>query len=230
VSTLASEGLQAPNDLAIGADGTVYFTDPPLTPAPGARDLLIGRVWAYRHGRPLQLIADGFSYCNGIAIDLDRSLIVVERQGLMRIAGGERDWIIEHLCEGAGDGFCLDAEGRIYAVVNPERGIKVIEDGAVVELLPIEDGGGILTNCCFGGADGRTLFVTDGSAVECWRAGHADPRAGLAPLADRPDASRDQVTSSASASSTARSGHTPTASRASDSSSSGTAPLPITRP
>jgi sugar lactone lactonase YvrE len=38
--------------------------------------------------------------------------------------------------------------------------VKVIEDGRVVECLAVPgDDLGVLTNCCFGGPDGRTLFV-----------------------------------------------------------------------
>ena len=40
--------------------------------------------------------------------------------------------------------------------------IRVLEpDGNEVDFLAIP-GGGVTTNCCFGGEDGRTLFVTDG--------------------------------------------------------------------
>jgi gluconolactonase len=34
VSYLADSGFQAPNDLVVAADGTVYFTDPPHYPPP----------------------------------------------------------------------------------------------------------------------------------------------------------------------------------------------------
>jgi sugar lactone lactonase YvrE len=33
-------------------------------------------------------------------------------------------------------------------------------DGSIVDFLSIP-GDGVTTNCCFGGADGRTLFATD---------------------------------------------------------------------
>jgi sugar lactone lactonase YvrE len=50
-------------------------------------------------------------------------------------------------------------------------------DGSIVELLEIP-GEGVTTNCCFGGADGRTLFATDSipGNVVAWE---GMPTAGL---------------------------------------------------
>ena len=68
---------------------------------------------------------------------------------------------IAKLGRGGGDGFCLDADGRFYVASTIEHGIRVVDpDGTVVDFLPI-DGEGLTTNCCFGGDDLRTLFVTD---------------------------------------------------------------------
>lgn len=76
-------------------------------------------------------------------------------------ADGSREWIIEHLGTGGGDGFCLDADGRFYVASTVEHGIRVVDpDGTVVEFLSIP-GDGLTTNCCFGGDDLRTLFATD---------------------------------------------------------------------
>jgi gluconolactonase len=89
-------------------------------------------------------------------------VVVVERRGLQRVfPDGSREWIVETLGPGGGDGFCLDADGRFYVASTIEHGVRVVDpDGTVAEFLPIE-GDGLTTNCCFGGADMRTLFVTD---------------------------------------------------------------------
>lgn len=42
VSSLTPDVCRAPNDLAVAADGTVYFTDPPPWPLPEAA---LGRIW-----------------------------------------------------------------------------------------------------------------------------------------------------------------------------------------
>jgi sugar lactone lactonase YvrE len=89
--------------------------------------------------------------------------IVVERSGLQRVyPDGTKEWVIESIGEGSGDGICVDVDGRIYAPFNMTRGVKVIEDGKEVDFLPVPEGPpGVVTNCCFGGADMRTLFVND---------------------------------------------------------------------
>jgi gluconolactonase len=159
IEYLASAGLQAPNDLVVTPDGRVLFTDPPHYP-PTADGL--GRVMVYERDGSLHPYAEGFWYCNGIALDRDGHVVVVERQGLQRVfPDGSREWVVERLGRGAGDGFCCDADGRFYVASTIEHGIRVVDaDGTIVEFLAI-DGDGLTTNCCFGGPDLRTLFCTD---------------------------------------------------------------------
>jgi gluconolactonase len=160
VTYLAGVGLRAPNDLAVAANGDVYFTDPGHYPPPA--DELIGRVMVYARDGSVRTFAGSFQYCNGIAFEPDGTLVVVEQRGLQRVdADGSRDWVIETLGRGGGDGFCLDADGRFYVASTLEHGIRVVEpDGSIADFWPIE-GKGLSTNCCFGGPDLRTLFVAD---------------------------------------------------------------------
>jgi gluconolactonase len=160
VTYLLDRDLNGPNDLAVAANGDVYFTDPGHFPPPA--DNLIGRVIVYARDGRMRTFADGFFYCNGIAFEPDGTIVVVERRGLQRVhADGERDWVIEKLGRGGGDGFCLDVDGNFYVASTVEHGIRVVDrDGDVVDFLEIE-GEGLCTNCCFGGTDLRTLFVAD---------------------------------------------------------------------
>jgi gluconolactonase len=159
VTYLADDGFLAPNDLAIGRDGAVYFTDPPHHPPPPEP---VGRVMRMECDGTISEFAAGFHYCNGIAFERDGTLVVVERAGLQRVhEDGTRDWLIEALGTGGGDGFCVDVDGRFYVASTVEHGVRIVDsDGTIVDFLPI-DGVGLTTNCCFGGDDLRTLFVTD---------------------------------------------------------------------
>jgi gluconolactonase len=160
VTYLLDRDLNGPNDLAVAANGDVYFTDPGHFPP--AQDQLVGRVMVYARDGSMRTFADEFFFCNGIAFEPDGTVVVVERRGLQRVhAGGERDWVIEKLGRGGGDGFCLDVDGNFYVASTIEHGIRVVDrDGDVVDFLEIE-GQGLTTNCCFGGPDLRTLFVAD---------------------------------------------------------------------
>jgi gluconolactonase len=159
VTYLADQGFRAPNDLAVAADGRVFFTDPGHHPPP---DTPVGRVMVLERDGGISVAADGFQYCNGIAFTPDGVVVVVEGRGLQAVAAdGTREWVIEQLGPGGGDGFCLDADGRYYVASTTDHGVRVVEaDGTVVDFLPI-DGDGLTTNCCFGGDGLRTLFATD---------------------------------------------------------------------
>ena len=159
VSYLADQGFLAPNDLAIAADGRVFFTDPGPHPPP---ENPVGRVMILERDGTISQFADGFAYCNGIAFTPGGVVVVVEARGLLAVgADGEREWVIENLGAGGGDGFCLDADGRYYVASTSDHGVRVVDpDGTVVDFLPIP-GDGLTTNCCFGGDDLRTLYATD---------------------------------------------------------------------
>lgn len=176
VIALLEDGFHAPNDLCVAADGTVYFTDPGHYPPPEPN---FGRVFAFERDGTARVVADGFVYCNGIAVDRNGDLVVVEGRGLQRLLpDGSREWVIEKLGRGGGDGFCLDADGRFYVGSTVEHGVRVVDpDGTVVDFLEI-DGEGLTTNCCFGGSDLRTLYATDAipGNVVAWE---GMPTAGL---------------------------------------------------
>jgi len=160
VRYLLDDGFRGPNDLVVTPDGDVLFTDPGHYPPPA--DEMVGRVFSYERSGAVRLLADGFQYCNGIGLEPDGTIVVVEQRGLQRVfADGTRDWVIENLGPGGGDGFCCDVDGRFYVASTFEHGIRVVDpDGTVVDFLAI-DGKGLTTNCCFGGSDLRTLFVAD---------------------------------------------------------------------
>jgi len=178
VHYVTPDALQAPNDLVVARDGTVYFTDPPAYPLPAdAR----GRVWALGRDGELSLVADGLYYPNGIGLEPDGTIVIVENGlmgrphfGLVRVHDdGELDRFVER----TGDGFCVDVHGRLY-VAGGIHGVTILEpDGTVVEELPLP-GAGVTTNCCFGGDDGRTLYATDAVPGGLW-AWESMPTKGL---------------------------------------------------
>jgi gluconolactonase len=194
VRVLASGGLSAPNDLVVTAAGTILFTDSPVfadvSRYPYDLAKREGRVWAVDRDGGLRLFADQFAFCNGIALDRDGSVLVVEANGIVRLAAdgterereSERQWAIRALSDSddkiVADGMCLDTDGRLYAAVYNDGGVRVFEDGRPVDFLPVP-GGAVVTNCCFGGEDGRTLFATSAfpASVLAWE---GMPAPGLA--------------------------------------------------
>ncbi len=153
--------MNAPNDLVVTADGIVYFTDPGRHPLP---DPPIGRILKMTRDGVVSVVDAPYEYCNGIALDHEGTLVVVEADGLLRLHGdGSREWIVERLGTAPGDGFCVDVVGNAYVCCTTENCIKVLDTtGVMIERLDMTSLAehGMVTNCCFGGADGRTLFAT----------------------------------------------------------------------
>ena len=165
VETLAVEvaglPLVAPNDLAFGPDGRLYFTDPaqpfrPTAPAP------VGRIFALGPGRGAStLIAEvGGVYCNGIGFTADGRLLWAEsytrRVCALRPDGRE---VLATLPQGhIPDGFAVAADGRIFIASCTSHGISVLApDGRYLGLISLDPGANP-TNCCF---QGSSLWVTD---------------------------------------------------------------------
>ena len=154
-----ADRLDTPNDIVVGADGTVYFTDPgnPFLGRP--RD---PRVLAWSASGDVTTVAAGFDYCNGIDIDADGTLIVTDHGGVLRVTpGGDKEWLARGVGEPAPDGVTLDSQGNIYVAASRRSGVQVLDrSGTPLEFLAVP-GDGSTSNCCFGGPDYRWLFATD---------------------------------------------------------------------
>lgn len=157
--------LNAPNDLAIHSNGTIYFTDPkPLRQEDQVRDF--SGVYALHSDGRLQLLIDDMRYPNGIGLAPDESVLYVADTAGREIRA--YDLSPEGVSNGRKfaevpipDGFAVDEEGRIWAAVS--GGIQVIAaDGGLLEKIQVRPAP---TNCAFGGEDGSTLLVTARSSV-----------------------------------------------------------------
>jgi gluconolactonase len=159
--------MQAPNDLVVGPDNTIYFTDPHRFPTPP--NSTFARVMARTPDGKVRKVAEGFFFCNGIQREDNGSLVVTEGNGFMRVyLDGRKEWIIEDFkIQHAVDGLCLDIDGRFYLAAGAEHGVRIIDGSKVVDFLPLE-GRGATTNCCFGGPDNTWLFATDGLPGDVW--------------------------------------------------------------
>ncbi|HWL44443.1 MAG TPA: SMP-30/gluconolactonase/LRE family protein [Ilumatobacter sp.] len=160
-TSLGGTAPVAPNDLAFGPDGQLYFTDPAHAYNPDAPGTP-GRLFvAGPGGQANVLIELDACYCNGIGFLADGALVWVESYGRYVCTlddDGGRRVICQLPDEHVPDGFAVASDGRIFIATVFSHGVTVISpDGELLDHLPCGDDG-LVTNCCFVGSD---LIVTD---------------------------------------------------------------------
>ena len=175
--------FQRPNDLVFDAHGGFYFTDPGH---PSRESLMMGHIYYARaDGSLVQRMPRFYFYLpNGIALTPDgNTLIVLESStgrvwglpiessgtlalvdaGARATAGRARpdNVLLATVPQGfTPDGMCLDSAGNLLVCAYNGGFISVhAPDGAPIARIEVEDPQ--LTNCCFGGPDFRTLYVTE---------------------------------------------------------------------
>ena len=165
--------LNSPNDVVVKSDGTVWFTDPEygLKTDPATKKK-VGKEqpgnFVYRHdprtGRTT-VIARDFDQPNGLAFSPDERKLYVADSGKPRhiraleiaadgaVSGGAVFCTID---KGGPDGIRVDTAGRVWT--SSGDGVQIFgTDGKLIGRILLPEAA---ANLCFGGPDGRTLFMT----------------------------------------------------------------------
>lgn len=162
--------FNSPNDIAIAQDGTIYFTDPAFQrdAAPGGQE----KTGVYRVAvdGTVTLVDDTISNPNGIALSPAGDVLYVNgggEQGVLRaypIADGipqaGKDLVTDLKVP---DGMTVDCKGNIYVTEHVARKLRVFDPQGQQIAQATTDAN--LTNAAFGGADGKTLFLTGAGAL-----------------------------------------------------------------
>jgi gluconolactonase len=166
-TAVAGLALEGPNDLAFGADGRLWFTDPRGAADP-ARNDRSGRIFALDVGTgDGELVIEiGPVFPNGIAFLADGTLVWTESftRRVVALADGHPEVVIELPERHYPDGLCVGTDGRLYVASTYGHCVSVVDDGVVIDRLPCGDG--MPTNCCFGDTD---LYVTESRRGTLWR-------------------------------------------------------------
>ncbi|SHM78336.1 Sugar lactone lactonase YvrE [Duganella sacchari] len=153
--------MTQPNDLAMTADGVLYASDPDW-------EHNTGRVWRIDTDGKVSLAADGMGTTNGIDLSPDGRTLYVNESVQKLIwaftvgAGGAlTDKRLLHRFEDFGmDGMRVDVDGNLYVSRFGKGTIAKLSPGGVL-LQEIRLPGARPSNLCFGGPDGRTVYVTE---------------------------------------------------------------------
>jgi gluconolactonase len=179
-----SERFKGVNDLIFDSTGNLYFTDQGQS---GLHDPS-GRLYRLRPNGQLDLLLANVPSPNGAALSPD------ERVLYLAVTRGNCVWRVPLLPDGSvakvsqfftsygpsgPDGLAVDAEGRVL-VANPGLGYVWVLNGRA-EPVQVLRGvpGSSTTNLAFGGADRRTLYVTDSTHGRILRAAMDAPGLSL---------------------------------------------------
>jgi gluconolactonase len=201
--------LNSPNDLALDAQGRIWFTDPRYGDDHSDRELDHDSV--YRISPPasgsgswtIERMTFDTTRPNGILLSSDERTLYVAQSDYTSTAVRQlraypvlgdgtlgRCRVLHDFGPHRGiDGMCFDTDGNIIAtcgweVSGPGPRVAVFApDGAVLEEHPLPEGRP--TNCAFGGPDLRTLFVTSITG-HLYRVANAGRQGALQPPRRRP--------------------------------------------
>jgi gluconolactonase len=188
VSVIATEWkgkkFNSPNDLTIDTNGRIYFTDPRYVgdekreidtesvyridpPSPGKRS---------RNFRVTQIISD-VQKPNGIILSPDmKTLYLADNHPTknrlllaypLKEDGsvGEKKVLHDFAPDRGIDGMCIDVKGNIYATAGKDKtaGVYIFHpEGKKIGFIPTPE---TPSNCVFGGADRKMLYVTAGRSL-----------------------------------------------------------------
>ena len=174
--------LNSPNDVVVAADGAVWFTDPPygiISDREGRiADPEYGGCYVFRldeqSGELTAMITDMVEP-NGLAFSPDERILYVSDTGVLRDSSAPRHIraydvidgscvngrIFAEITVGVSDGFRVDEEGRVWT--SSGDGVRVFTpDGEQLLHVPVPEK---VANVCFGGPDGRDLYIAASTSL-----------------------------------------------------------------
>lgn len=153
--------MSQPNDLTIAPDGTLYASDPDWGKS-------TGRLWRISTKGEVTQVAGEMGTTNGIEVSPDGKKLYVN-ESVQRnvwafdIASDGRlanKTLLKRFPDHGFDGMRCDVDGNLYITRYGKGTVAVLSPaGEVVREIDVL--GKSPSNLCFGGPDGRTVYVTE---------------------------------------------------------------------
>jgi sugar lactone lactonase YvrE len=162
VSVFAHEDrFNQPNDLAIALDGTLYASDPNWGKS-------TGQVWKIDNKGKVTLAAGDMGTTNGIEVGPDGKTLYVNESVQRNIwaftigADGalSNKRLLKKFEDFGFDGMRCDVDGNLF-ITRHGKGTVVVLSPAGKVLHEVKVLGKFPSNLCFGGQDGKTVYVTE---------------------------------------------------------------------
>lgn len=161
VDVFAHAAMNQPNDLAIAPDDTIYASDPDW---PNNK----GQVWKISTAGEITRATGEMGTTNGIEVSPDGKWLYVNESVQRNVwkfpirsdgALGEKQ-LIRRFSDHGFDGMRCDVKGNLY-ITRHGKGTVVVMTPEGELLHEIDVLGKMPTNLCFGGPDGKTVYVTE---------------------------------------------------------------------
>jgi sugar lactone lactonase YvrE len=153
--------MNQPNDLAMAADGTLFASDP-------AWGKNTGQLWRISTKGEITRVAKDLGTTNGVDVSPDGKTLYVNESVQRGVWAfpinadgtlGERK-LVKQFEDHGFDGMRCDVEGNLY-ITRYGKGtvVKLSPSGDVLKEIDVL--GKQPSNLCFGGPDGKTVYVTE---------------------------------------------------------------------
>ena len=173
--------LNAPNDVVVHSNGSIWFTDPGygiLSNYEGHLDILELPTSVYRldpHTSELTVVTDEFARPNGLCFSPDEKLLYIVDTGqpkdkpqpikVFNVVDGKKltgGRLFSDMGKGNSDGIRCDIDGNIWAAAGGGGagydGVHIFApDGKLIGKICLPE---ICSNLCFGGVKRNRLFMT----------------------------------------------------------------------
>ena len=162
VTVMAHEPMMnQPNDLAIAPNGTLYASDPNWKAK-------TGQLWRIDPDGTTTRLAADMGTTNGVEVSPDGKRLYVNESVQRNVwvfdiqpdGGVANKRLLRQFPDHGFDGMRCDAEGNLY-ITRYGKGTVVVLSPAGEALREIDVLGARPSNLCFGGPDGRTVYVTE---------------------------------------------------------------------
>jgi gluconolactonase len=166
VDSYQQKPLNSPNDVIVKSDGSIWFTDPIYGLNGRKQQQESCRVYRLDpETRVLTAICDTCEQPNGLCFSPGEKQLYIADSGsphrivVSDVVDGQSistPRVFAIIAPGVPDGIRCDATGRLWVCAGD--GVHVYApDGTLLGRILLNR---VVSNCCFGGQDGRTLFMT----------------------------------------------------------------------
>ena len=171
VATFRGKRFNSPNDIVVSSSGAIFFTDPDFNVPPGqSMELAFKGIYRLSPSGSVQLIDSTFDKPNGICFSPDEKRLYVNESPRHTIyvwdVANDSTFTNKRLFytipqNGYADGMKADSAGNIYCT--GPGGVWVVSPGGTyITLISTPE---TPTNCAWGDADRKTLYITARTSV-----------------------------------------------------------------